>query len=193
MSQALNEVMFGKLSRLKDTWRYSAQPVIARENVAEHSFWTAIISAVIAMEIAPNLAKEVTFRALFHDIEECMTGDLVRDMKYASPEIRAAILKVETKFVDNLISNMGRVGVQIRDVWSNAKDDTLAGRIVSIADALSVISYCTKEQELGNTNLREIRIACLRLIDNKKLGPVGDPLSEIVWEALNESARRCCE
>lgn len=187
LSKAVNEVMFGKMTRLKDTFRYSAQPVIARESVAEHSFWTAMIAVCIAMEIEPSSAADVALKGLVHDIEECMTGDLVRDMKYANEEFRTSIKKIEVQFVTNLLEPMGEVGDRLFGIWSIAKKNR-TGEIVACADALSVISYCTQEYELGNTNLFDIREACSELLV-EKFGTHQD-LWPIAESALSESYRR---
>jgi len=187
MSQAVNEVMYGKIGRLKDTYRYSAQPVIARENVAEHSFWTAMIAITIAYEIERSVVPQVALKALLHDIEECMTGDLVREMKYATDEFRDAVKKVERMFISSLLEDLGEPGAEMFIVWDSAKNNTLTGQIVGLADLLSVVSFCTKEHELGNTNLEEIRKNCSELVVQKY--GIG-PLSDIAIASINESYKR---
>lgn len=189
MSIAVNEVMFGKIGRLKDTFRYSAQPVISRENVAEHSFWTAMIGITIAYEVSGNqlMVSRVALKAIVHDIEECMTGDLVRDMKYANPDTREAIAKVEKEFIGRLLTPMEETGQRILNEWRDAKDNTMAGQIVRLSDTLSVIQYCTKEMELGNTNLVDIKNACSSLIGNMKLI---QSLEDVAYHALDETEDR---
>ncbi len=188
MSTPVNEVLFGNIGRLKDTFRYSAQPVIIRENVAEHSFWTAMIGITIAYEINEDVVGNVAVKAILHDIEECMTGDLVRDMKYADPEFREAVAKVESVFIGKLLSPLGTTGTKMLNQWGDAKDRSAAGQIVRLSDALSVISYCTKEMELGNTNLVDIKDTCMDLIAGMELTQVG--LRSVAYEALDETKDR---
>lgn len=184
------EIMYGRLGRLRDTYRYSAQPVINRENVAEHSFWTAIISSVVAMSIGLEQEHvwEVSYKSIIHDIEECMTGDLVRDMKYADPSFRDAVLEIEQRFLGSLLEPLGTLGIYIYDDWTKSKDSTLSGRIVSLSDALSVISYCHKEKELGNEGLKEIRDACADLIRRKFYDD--EDLGDVAKAALVPTFRR---
>lgn len=192
---AITEVMYGKITRLSHVFRYSAQPVISRENVAEHSFWTAMIGITISYEIGkPEIAGAVALQSVMHDIEECMTGDLVRDMKYANPDFRRQIREVEEKFIDNLLVDMGTTGKLLKSVWARAKDNTWAGRIVQISDALSVISFCTREYEMGNLSLRDIRNSCINLI-RRKVEEFGDfrgvdKLVSVIDESILESHRR---
>ena len=165
---ATSEVMRGKLGRLTHTYRYSAQPVIHRENVAEHSFWTALIGVAICMDLEIKfLAPQVAIKALLHDVEESMTGDLVREIKYFDEEIRNVIGRVEKEFVKRLFDPMGAAGENLQQIWENSKDDTFAGHIVALADLLCVIAYCDREMKLGNTGLEHIRKDCTILIEEK--------------------------
>lgn len=185
---AVSEVMYGRIGRLRDTYRYSAQPSIFRENVAEHSFWTAMIGVTIALEVNDKLAPQVALKSIVHDLEECMTGDLVRDMKYANSDFREAVLKIEREFLAELLLPMGIIGRKVFSRWEGAKDNTLAGQIVALADALSVISYCTRERMLGNEGLREIRDSCAELISSKFAQ--SKSLWPFAYEALKESYKR---
>lgn len=166
---AVGEVLFGKLSRLRNVYRYSGEYVLQRENVAEHSFWTALIAVTIAMEYwGPTMAKDVAVRALLHDIEESMTGDLVRSMKYHDQNLRDQIASVETEFAASLLAPLGEVGEEYFHIWFNAKNmETDSGKIVALADLLCVISYCRKEAESGNPKLAQIEADCEQLIEDK--------------------------
>ena len=167
---AVEQIMYGDLSRMRHVFRYSAQPVITRENVAEHSFWTALIAMTIAGELGHrHLFGEVAKRALLHDIEETLTGDLVRSMKYFDVDTRAAIAKVEVNFASKLFDSLGQVGRSFHEIWTLAKDKTLAGRIVGLADLLCVLSYVEHERILGNATrqLSEIDTNCRRLVQDK--------------------------
>ena len=61
--------MTGVVQRLRYAYRYSAQPVVFRENVAEHSFWTALIGSTMAIDVYGDvrLAENVALRGLLHD------------------------------------------------------------------------------------------------------------------------------
>ena len=183
---AVKEVMSGKLSRLRHTYRYSAIPIVNRENVAEHSFWTALIGMTIAMEIGgtAELIGEVAAKALVHDIEESMTGDLIRDMKYHDSVVRESIRKVEVEFAQGIFDEIGGNTGNIYELfWRTAKDDSESGRIVALADLLCVIAYCDHEQALGNNTkeVRQIRSDCMKLIIHKFNGT---ELGQLAEEAI---------
>lgn len=182
----IQEVLYGKLRRASHVWRFSAQPMIQRENVAEHSFWTAIIAVTIAYEIEskvdqPNLAAEVALRSILHDIEETMTGDLVRSMKYFNVATRQAIAKVEDEFAAVLFNGLGETGGKMMHIWTTAKDVSLAGQVVALADLLCVLASCAQEFSFGNTHGAVVDISsdCKALIvkkfrDNETLWPIAE-------------------
>ena len=177
--------MAGELLRLKHTHRYSSVPVLIRENVAEHSFWTAILGITIAIEMQMSKQEigKVALKALLHDIEESMTGDLIRDMKYHNEETREAIAAVEHEFALRIFNKLGQVGPWFLSWWINAKDETPTGRVVALADLLCVIMYVQHEWDLGNRTdqLSQIHGDCVTLIGRKF---DGTDLEEIAMEAI---------
>ena len=182
---AVREIMAGQLVRLKHTYRYSSVPVLVRENVAEHSFWTAIIAVTIAIERQMTRAEigKVALKSLVHDIEESMTGDLIRDMKYFDEETREAIGAVEREFASRIFDKLGVIGNWFEGWWEQAKDNSPTGRVVALADLLCVIMYVEHEWSLGNQNdqLSEIHNDCTALIEKKFLGT---DLEAIAMEAI---------
>ena len=182
---AVREIMAGNLIRLKHTYRYSSVPVLVRENVAEHSFWTAILAISIAIErnMSREMIGEVACKALVHDIEESMTGDLIRDMKYHDDDTREAIAKVEREFASRIFDKLGTLGNWFEVWWEKAKDETPTGRVVALADLLCVIMYVEHEWSLGNRSdqLNEIHDDCVALIERKFLAT---DLEEIAMEAI---------
>lgn len=167
---AIREVLYGEFRRVSYVYRYSALPVLNRENVAEHSWWTAIIAVTIAAELGWSLTLqgEVALRAILHDIEEIGTGDLVREAKYFDDQMRADFRRVEEAFARRLFEKVGGdAGESFTYVWDVAKDDSKAGKVVALADLLCVIAYCRHEESIGNTHLARVEEECLKLIDTK--------------------------
>lgn len=190
---AIEEVLYGDLRRVSYVYRFSAQPVLNRENVAEHSWWTAMISVVLAGEIAqanPNLdsyelMSDVALRAIMHDIEEIGTGDLVREAKYFDSEMRADFRRVEEHFASALFGKFDPpLSYQLYAVWKNAKhSEELAGRIVAAADILCVLAYVRHERLLGNALLTKVESECLRLLHDK----FSD--DELIWQIIKPALR----
>ncbi len=182
---AVREIMSGQLVRLKHTIRYSSVPVLVPENVAEHSFWTAIIAVTIAIEMQMSKQEigKVALKSLLHDIEESMTGDLIRDMKYHDEETREAIRLVEVEFARRIFDKLGTIGPWFEGWWENAKDNSPTGQVVALADLLCVIMYIEHERTLGNQSeqLNDIHGDCVALIERKFLAT---DLEQIAMEAI---------
>lgn len=181
----IREIMAGELSRLKHTYRYSSVPVLVRENVAEHSFWTAIIGIAIAVEMQMSRQEigKVALKALLHDVEESMTGDLIREMKYFNEETRDAIALVEREFARRIFAKLGALGPWFESWWLQSKDPSPTGRVVALADLLCVIMYVDHERSLGNQSdqLDQIQSDCVALIERKFFGT---ELEAIALEAI---------
>lgn len=165
---AIREVLYGEFRRVSYVTRYSALPVLNKENVAEHSWWTAMIAMTIATEIGrPDLLGEVAVRGVLHDIEEIGTGDLVREAKYFDQKMRDDFRRVEEAFADRLFSKLGNTGLLLQGFWMDAKGDDIAGQIVALADLLCVVAYVRWERSLGNHKLNRVEDDCLILIKEK--------------------------
>ncbi len=175
---AIREVLYGEFRRVSHVWRFSALPVLNRENVAEHSWWTAVIAMTIATEIGhAELIGDVAARGILHDIEEIGTGDLVREAKYFDEKMREDFRRVEEAFAHRLFNKLEKATGAFSEIWRQAKGPDLAGQIVSLADLFCVIAYVRWERSMGNTKLEEVERNCLTIIyekfgDHKLLLPV---------------------
>jgi len=136
----------GDIKRLDDVWRYSSVPVTVRENVSAHSFWVAVYAVMIHRKVHPNdtsYIPTIMLRALTHDVNECISGDIVRVFKYSTPQLKAAVDEAEEKLADQLPS-------EVRDLVSlnvcfPHHDETYVETIVKAADFLSLFHYMRRE------------------------------------------------
>lgn len=152
----------GWLRRMAYVTRYSTQPMLHKQNVPEHCFFTAMLAYFIAMDmskrgikVSPELA--VT-KAILHDLEEALTGDIVVLVKYYTQEMHDEVTKVGQEMLwDALIRDLGfDIGAEVWEAWNNAKDKTLEGRIVAFCDLLEVTGYVKEEILMGNKRAEQI-------------------------------------
>lgn len=150
----LFEIMTGPVSRMSHVTRYSSYPVHRKENVAEHSWWVTFIALLITEDLQRQAfdvnMRVVLTRALTHDLDECLSGDIIRTFKYANDQILEAIKETADANMDELCQSMGDVGWLLRSSWEDAKDDTIEGHIVSFSDMATVALYCREEYRSGN-------------------------------------------
>ena len=157
------QLLVGVPVRLRYVHRFSTCRVGARETVAEHSFYTAAYALLIGRWVdALGTGQAVDFgvllsKAIMHDFEEGVSGDINRPFKYSTPELKeameaaasAAFQKTWLKVVDPASNEM------LRSFWVNAKEGGIEGDIVAFADYLSVLSYVTSEIRSSNWTMRE--------------------------------------
>ena len=159
------EVLDGKLNRTRFVERYSGVPHVRREGVAEHSYYVALYAQFLYDEVNRNILppdvdqvwpdlSKVLQGALFHDMEECMTGDMLRSVKHGSAILRESLNKAGEQLLKSVFEEVldGQRHVTTSMArWSNAKTSTINGDIVSLADLLSVVSYAYMEEKAGST------------------------------------------
>lgn len=145
------------LQRLSHIRRYAALPVHRAENVAEHSFYCILYASLIARDlIAQGLEvnhEQVMVKALHHDLEEAMTGDIIRSFKYTTPELRAEIQKAGEIHMQELTKQLGDAKDITYTSWATSKDDSIEGHIVKLADQLCLVAYLREEILSGNRHL----------------------------------------
>src|SRR5699024_11747480 len=104
--------------------------------------------------------KDVDWRMLYekalnHDITERFIGDIRTPVKYASSTLRHMLADVEDTLSDNFINT--EIPEELQDVYTRrlheGKDDTLEGRILSVADKVDLLYEAFGELDRKSTRL----------------------------------------
>lgn len=153
----VRELLLGNVAKLAYMQRFSGQRVYCHETVAAHSFFVCFYAHQLCMHAIRNglepEVEAVLIRAIYHDLEECMTGDFPRPFKYSDETTKAALDLGARKCFLNLseaINEDPATRILMRVSWENAKDDTLEGFIIEFADHMSAVSYILQEVKSGN-------------------------------------------
>lgn len=156
--------MFGKwlntvLNGLKNIHRWEGKQKIGIYDDSSHSFNVALISeglARIEKEKFNNEVDEllVLRKALFHDVNEVCTGDIISTVKKKTPAMKKALEEVEYKLYKESMEPI------IPEEWRNdyenyllnPKDgyNTIEGRIIGVADNIDALNEAIQEVKLGN-------------------------------------------
>lgn len=132
--------------------RWSQIHCAREESSLEHTAATALIALKIGSDCPFHVnVSELLTRALLHDIEEVITGDIMTPIKY-HPALVAAVKELEKEAA---LEAAGVFGPWAIHYWENAKDDTIEGQIVKIADKASVVYKYRQELELGNKSFEQ--------------------------------------
>lgn len=161
----IKKLLVGHVIRLKYVQRFTSCRTLQKESVAEHSYFTSLYALVIAEwyekmyqdatelggYIMPDF-RTLLSKALVHDLEECITGDIPRDFKHRSVALNTHIDKEARRAIQKVIVDIfqGDETIWTR-MWQDSKDDSLEGRIISLADFLSVVSYVYEETRVARS------------------------------------------
>ncbi|MDD5145262.1 MAG: HD domain-containing protein [Candidatus Pacebacteria bacterium] len=172
--------------RLDRIVRFSAHSRIRDQSVSEHSFHCAIYAMILAdMEekiFGKKVDKERVLKsALLHDLEECLTGDIIHSFKYTDKNLAGEIEKVGQRFLLGLLDNLPpKISKNYLELWKDSRDaKTIEGKIVEAADKLEGLFYTLDEFSMGNKKFKNIIKIYLELLGKINLGSVKLILKEI--------------
>lgn len=183
----LNELEM--ISRAPGYFKY--QP----HSVAAHS-WKVTQAAQFLSDLEELNGNEVNWRmvyekALNHDISERFIGDIRTPVKYASPVLRDMLADVEENLSDNFVE--AEIPVELQAIYKRrlheGKDDTLEGRILSVADKIDLLYEAYEELQKGNPErvFMEIYRESLKTIhEYRDMPSVAYFIREVLPELLNE-------
>jgi putative hydrolase of HD superfamily len=125
-------------------------------SVAAHSFKVASIAQMLG-DIEEQSGQTVNWQRLYekalnHDYTERFIGDIKTPVKYATPTLRKMLADVEDTMTENFIE--GEIPPEFQDIYrrrlGEGKDETLEGKILSVADKVDLLYEGYGEIEKGN-------------------------------------------
>ena len=140
--------------------RYSQLHLLKSESVMEHTGFVCLFTYTLCEEInsvsSPNDKLDVGMalqKAIVHDIDEVITGDIPRPTKYYSEESVAVFKKIAEAGIDQIINELRINSRNMKTNWEQSKAGK-EGMIVALADLSSVIYKLWEEiLMLGNKKL----------------------------------------
>jgi 5'-deoxynucleotidase YfbR-like HD superfamily hydrolase len=175
---------FTAAQQLSAITRYSKDSLVTKESVLEHTGWVCFFAYTTARRLermlSPDIAQinwaELYKKSVIHDLDEILTGDVPRVTKYSSPEMAEQFKKLERSSVKRLAAMLQLDERQLFHDWDFAKDDSIEGLIVSIADVLAVVYKCWQEVELfGNASIVRVVVELLEGVLPKVVGRLNSP------------------
>ena len=147
---------YALLGRMRNITRWGLMRNTFSENIAEHSYMTAVLAHALALIRRDILGlpspdpDRCAVAALYHDASEILTGDLPTPIKYYNPDIKTAYKQVERAAGERLLDMLPP---ELRESYVSdvLEDDEALLPIVKAADKLSAHIKCLEEQKAGNT------------------------------------------
>lgn len=93
-----------KIEQLRFQTRWNQTPRVPQTSVLGHCFFVAIMTLLLGREANPNMCKERVinnfFSALFHDLPESVTRDIISPVKQATDDLPNIVKKIEDEIVN---------------------------------------------------------------------------------------------
>lgn len=144
------------LSDLENIFRCPGKFKYQEHSVAAHSFKVTQIAQFLGT-VEEHEGNEINWRSLYekalnHDYTELFIGDIKTPVKYADPTLRAQLAKVEESMTAQFIHT--EIPEEFQEVYAGrlkeGKDDTLEGKILSVADKVDLLYESFGEIQKGN-------------------------------------------
>ncbi len=154
-------------------------------NVAAHSFKVTQAAQMLG-DIEEQAGNEIDWRSLYekalnHDYTERFIGDIKTPVKYATPELRSMLARVEKSLTENFIQSEIAEG----------KDDTLEGKILAVADKIDLMYESFGEIQKGNPEpvyMDIYKSSLTAIMDFRDMASVQYFLKKILPELLKDNA-----
>ncbi|MED3654413.1 HD domain-containing protein [Heyndrickxia sporothermodurans] len=186
---------FKSLSDLEKIYRCPGKFKFQEHSVASHSFKVTKVAQFLGT-VEENKGNKVNWQALYekalnHDYNELFTGDIKTPVKYASAELRDLFSQVEEQMTQKFIfKEFPKEYQQIYlDRFKEGKDDTLEGKILSVADKIDLLYESFGEIQKGNPEplFQEIyEESLLTILEFKEMESVKYFLNEVLPDMLDE-------
>jgi 5'-deoxynucleotidase len=147
---------FAYLYRLRFIRRWSLMRNTEPENVAEHTFYVALLTHALCTIARDLFGKEVDVEravslALFHDVAEVMTGDIPAPVKHHDDAILRGMREMEGLASVQLLAMVPeQLRLSYRSLILPGDEDRGALGWVRTADKLAAYLKCAAEVAAGN-------------------------------------------
>lgn len=173
--------------RLSNVIRFSSIPVTYSESTAEHSFWVALYALMIYRELPSSGTSHeeasVLRHALTHDLSECVGGDVVRTLKYATKRMKRAVDHAEGILVRKLLPD--------RVASLAIEPSPVVQAVVKAADFMSLFHFMRREAARHNYEIIPFYWRMVRDIESATSSAV--PALRPLYEEMARESRSLAE
>ena len=138
------------LMNMDHTYRYSGTKLVEQESLSQHILDTIILGIRFIDKINTFEGHDYfndsnyVLKAVYHDLEEVITGDVPRPLKYFNKDTRDSLKNVAEQVAYDLFTSQMDNSLYHYYIWENAKEGR-EGFILKIVDTLVVANKVIKE------------------------------------------------
>jgi putative hydrolase of HD superfamily len=144
--------------------RFSVYKCHFREDVAQHSYFTALYAMILADLERGKGTKVDTERllrmALLHDAEEARTGDIHHPFKHQDAPFAETLNERALEWFENLMGGLpeGLAQEYVRLRKASAETSAIEASILKASDKIEALLWAYEEYLLGNVHVRNALI-----------------------------------
>lgn len=155
----LINILNSPLLRLSTADRYSGIYLARKDTVSDHTTQVGLIALLIANNLNQLGLKvdygQIALKALTHDIDESITCDVPRNVKYFNEDIKNSLDKISDISVKKIAEQ--HQFPELYDLWDSSKNKTIEGFTIKIADMIHVIVKLREELVVLN-NMHMLKV-----------------------------------
>jgi 5'-deoxynucleotidase YfbR-like HD superfamily hydrolase len=152
-----------KLRGLNFVRRWNFHPHIRLENVAEHSYWVAVFTYIIA---EPEDRARLVAAALMHDAEEAVTADLPALVKAKTVDWDVVVGHAERELYGTAHPEIClKAPEPLASLWADRENGKHV--VIKIADLFAALMYAREEMSMGNKAFDRIHCELMQSVINK--------------------------
>ena len=144
------------LMNMNNIYRYSGVKMSEQESLSSHIVEVEVMGYMLIDTLINKYGEDLDYgifleKAFHHDLEESLTGDVSRPLKYRNEKVLHELKVVADLIAKNIYNKYFIDSERFYKIWCDSKEGK-EGTIVKIVDMLVVASKAFKEVSLLNNN-----------------------------------------
>lgn len=157
-----------KIEQLRFQTRWNQTPRVPATSVLGHCFYVAIMTLLLGRESNPNMCRQRVinnfFSALFHDLPESVTRDIISPVKQATDDLPNIVKKIENEIVSKELVPL------MEDFFVNQviyfTTDEFSNRIQDKAGKIQIVSYEELNEKYNDDKFQPVDGKLVRICDH---------------------------
>jgi len=140
------------IQKYSSTTRFNGTFLIEQETVSQHVVEMCLLCQNFSSLIEEKIdIRDIYYRCIIHDLDEAVSCDIPRPLKYATPKVKEAIEEATKLLLKEEIKDEKFLS----EIDLAKNPNTLEGYLVSIADAIQCYMKMNKEVNILNNKILE--------------------------------------
>lgn len=157
-----------KIEQLRFQTRWNQTPRIPATSVLGHCFYVAIMTLLLGRESNPKMCRQRVinnfFSALFHDLPESVTRDIISPVKQATDDLPNIVKKIENEIVNKELVPLMEDFI-VKEVTYFTSDE-FSNRIQDKSGRIQIVSYEELNEKYNNDEFKPVDGKLVRICDH---------------------------